>query len=118
MFAKFDKKPGGFVYNALQLWECQMILALELTAADGSGVAHHCIGWNGMALLDRPHNMIIEEMDRSHPKFARMVFDELYPTETYEEWKVVQAFAIAKISNKKTRTRRKRKRSAKTVEAK
>ena len=38
--------------------------------------------------------------------------------ETYEEWKVVQAFAIAKISNRKTRTTRKRKRSSKTVEAK
>ena len=112
-----DNKPGGVVYNLLQLQNCQMILALDLTAADGSGVAHHCIGWNGTALLDHPHNMIIKEMDRSHPKFARMVFDELYPKETYKEWKVVQAFAIAKISNKKTRTMRKRKRSAKTGEA-
>ena len=113
-----DNKPGGVVYNLLQLRECQMILALDLTAADGSGVAHHCIGWNGTALLDRPHNMVIEEMDRSHPKFARIVFDKLYPKETYEGWKVVQAFAIDKISNKKTRTTRKRKRSAKTVVAK
>ena len=68
--------------------------------------------------MDCPHNVIIEEMDRSHQKYARMVFDELYPKETYEEWKVVQAFAIAKISNKKTKTMRKRKRSAKTVKAK
>ena len=95
-----------------------MILALDLTAANRSAVAHHCIGWNGTALLNCPENMIIEEMDRSHPKFARMVFDELYPKETYEEWRFVQAFAIAKISNKKTRTIRKMKRSAKTVEAK
>ena len=118
MFAKFEEKPGGFVYNALQLRECQMILALDLTAANGSGVAHHCIGWNGTALLDPPHNIIIEEKDRSNQKYARMVFDELYPKETYKEWRVVQAFAIAKISNKKTRTMRKRKRSAKTVESK
>ena len=41
-----------------------------------------------------------------------MVFDKLYPKETYKDWRVVQAFAIANISNKKTRTRRKRKRSA------
>ena len=47
-----------------------------------------------------------------------MVFNELYPEETYKEWRVVQAFVIAKISNKKTKTMRKRKRSAKTVEAK
>ena len=80
-----------------------MVLALDLTAADGSRVAHHCIGWNGTALLDRPHNIIIEEKDRSDQKYARMVFDELYPEETYKEWRVVQAFAIAKISNKKTK---------------
>ena len=44
-----------------------------------------------------------------------MTFDKLYPKETYEEWRVVQSFAIAKICNKKTRTMRKRKRSAKIV---
>ena len=82
VFAKFDEKPGGFVYNALQLWDCQMILALDLTAADGSGVAHHCNVWNGTALLDRPHNIIIEENFRSDQKYARMVFDKLYPKET------------------------------------
>ena len=97
VFAKFEEKPGGFVYNALQLWERQMILTLDLIAADGSGVAHHCIGWNGTALLDRPHNIIVEEKDRSDQKYARMVFDELYPKETYKEWRVVQAFAIANI---------------------
>ena len=47
-----------------------------------------------------------------------MLFDELYPEETYKEWRVVQAFVIAKISNKKTRSTRKRKWSMKTVEAK
>ena len=36
VFAKFEEKSGGFVYNALQLWECQMILVLDLTAADGA----------------------------------------------------------------------------------
>ena len=95
-----------------------MVLALDLTAADRSRVAQNCIGWNGTALLDRPHNIIVEEKDRSDQKYARMVFDKLYPEETYKEWRVVQAFAIAKISNKKTKTMRKRKRSAKTVEAK
>ena len=27
-----DNKPGGVVYNLLQLWECQMKLALEMGA--------------------------------------------------------------------------------------
>ena len=61
---------------------------------------------------------LLKENDRSDQKYARMVFNELYPKETYKEWRVVQAFVIAKISNKKTKTVRKRKRSAKTVEAK
>ena len=47
--------------------------------------------------MDHPHNIIIEEKDRSDQKYARMVFDELYPEETYKEWRVVQEFAIAKI---------------------
>ena len=113
VYEKFDKKPGGFAYNVLQLRECQMVLALDPMMADGSGVAHHCIGWDGATLWDRLDNIIVNNTrDRSHPKFARMVFDKLYPKETYKDWRVVQAFAIANISNKKTRTRRKRKRSA------
>ena len=76
-----DIKPGGVVYKLLQLQKCQMILTLDLTAADGSRVAHHCIGWNGTALLDRPHNIIIEEKDRCDQKYARMLFDQLYPKE-------------------------------------
>ena len=77
VFAKFKEKLGGFVFNAIHLRKCQLVLALDLTVADGSGVAHHCIGWNGTALLDRPHNIIVEEKDRSDQKYARMVFDEL-----------------------------------------
>jgi len=113
VYADYDK-PGGVVYNLLQIRECQMVLALDLTAADGSGVAHHSIGWNGKALLDRPYNNIIEERDRSNSIHARMAFDELYPKETFKDWRIVHAFAIANIRNKKrkrsSRKRKKRKR--------
>ena len=103
-----DNKPGGVEYNLLRLRECQMVLALDLTLADGSGVAHHSIGWNGKALFDRPNNLIIEEKDRSDPKHARTTFDELFPKETFEDWRIVQAFVIAKLGNKDTRKLRKR----------
>ena len=109
-----DNKSGGVEYNLLQIRQCQMVLALDLTSADGSGVAHHSIGWNGKALLDRPYNNIIEERDRSNSIHARMAFDELYPKETFKDWRIVHAFAIANIRNKKrkrsSRKRKKRKR--------
>jgi len=107
-----DNKPGGVVYNLLQLRVCQMVLALDLTLADGSGVAHHSIGWNGKALFDRPNNLIIEEKDRSDPKHARTTFDELFPKETFKDWRIVQAFAMAKLGNKDTRKLRKRMRAS------
>ena len=69
-------------YNLIQLQECQIVLSCALTSADGSGVAHHTIGWNGKALLDRPHNTVIEEEDRSDKEHVRMVFNKLYPKET------------------------------------
>ena len=115
VFQNFINKPGGVEYNLLQLQKCQIVLALDLTRADGSGVAHHTIGWDGKALLDRPYNIVIEEKDRSDKIHARKVFDELYPKETFNDWRIKQAFAIAKLSNKNKEKmnsrRRKRKRS-------
>ena len=87
-----------------------MVLALDLIRADG--VAHHCIGWNGKALLDSDYIVIIEEEDRIKQIYARMAFDKLFPKETFKDWKIVQALVIAGLDNKKNRTFRKRKRSA------
>ena len=103
-----EDKSGGIEHNLLKLWECQMVLTCDLTRADGSGVAHHTIGWDGKALLDDPYNIVIEEEDRSNKERARMVFDELFPKDTFKDWRIVQAFAIAKLSNKHKDTRRRR----------
>ena len=115
VYQNFINMPGGVVYNLLQLRECQIVLALDLTRADGSGVAHHAIGWDGKALLDRPHNVVIEEKDRSDKTHARRAFGELWPKETFDDWRIVQAFAIAKLRNKhkeqkKARTRKRNRR--------
>ena len=110
VYQNFIDKPGGVEYNLLQLRKCQMVLALDLTRADG--VAHHCIGWNGKALLDSDYIVIIEEVDRINRIYARMVFDKLFPKETFKDWRIVQALVIAGLNNKKNRTFRKRKRSA------
>ena len=82
VYQNFIDMPGGVVYNLLQLRECHIVLALDLTRANGSGVAHHTIGWDGKALLDRPHNVVIEEKDRSNKIHARRAFGELWPKET------------------------------------
>ena len=71
-----------------------MVLSCDLTGADGSGVAHHTIGWNGKALLGHPQNIIIGEEDMSDKEHARMVFNKLYPKETFHSWRIVQAFDI------------------------
>lgn len=114
VYQNFIDAPGGVEYNLLKLRDCKMVLAFDLTRADGSGVAHHSIGWDGKALLDHPYNIIIEEKDRSDKIHARMPFNKLYPKETFEDWRIVHAFAIAKLSNKNkektTFRRRKRKR--------
>ena len=86
------------------------MLALNLTRADGSGVAHHAIGWDGKALLDRPHNVVIEEKDRSDKIHARRAFGELWPKETFDDWRIVQAFAIAKLRNKEKEQKKARSR--------
>ena len=41
-----------------------------------------------------------------------MAFNKLFPKETFKDWRIVQAFVIAGLNNKKNRTFRKRKRSA------
>ena len=110
-------KPGGVEYNLLQLRECQMVLTCDLTRADGSGVAHHAIWWDGNALLDDPYNIVVEEEDRSDKEHARMVFNELCPKDTFKDCRVVQAFVVAKLSNKHkddARRRRRKKRARAT----
>ena len=110
VYQTFIDKSGGVTHNLLQLRKCWMVLALDLTRADG--VAHHCIGWKGKALLDRDDIVIIEEEDRIKQIYAMMPFDELFPKETFKDWRIVQALVIAGLNNKKNRTFRKRKRSA------
>ncbi len=44
-----------------------------------------------------------------------MAFDKLFPKETFKDWRIVQAFVIAGLNNKKHRTFRKRKRSVKSL---
>ena len=62
--------------------------------------------------MDSDYIVIIEEVDRINRIYARMVFDELFPKETFKDWRIVQALVIAGLNNKKNRTFRKRKRSA------
>ena len=59
VYQNFIDKTGGVAYNLLQLRKCRMVLSLDLTRANG--VAHHCIGWNGKALLDSDYIVIIED---------------------------------------------------------
>ena len=66
--------------------------------------------------MDRPYNNIIEEKQRSNPIHARIAFDELYPGETFKDWRIVHAFAIANIRNKK-RKRSSMKRKKATMKA-
>ena len=69
--------------------------------------------------MDHPYNILIEEKDMSDKIHARKVFDELYPKETFNDWRIKQAFAIAKLSNKNkekmTSRRRKKKGRAATM---
>ena len=106
VYQRFCKEPGGFVFNALQLQQCQMVLVLDVTLPKGLGVAHHCVAWDGRTVWDCPHKIIVNNSsDRRTVESTRTVFKKLYPKKHYEKWNVVQAFAIAKLSDKRTRTR-------------
>ena len=71
----------------------------------GLGVAHHCVAWDGKTVWDHPHKIIVDNTsDRRTVEATRMVFEKVYPKKHYEKWNV--AFAIAKLSGKRTRTRR------------
>jgi hypothetical protein len=111
VYQDYIDDTGGVVYNLLQLRECKMVLSCDLTRADKSGVAHHAIGWDGKAFSDDPYNIVVEEEDRSDKERARKVFDELFPKDTFDDWRIVQAFVLAKLSNKHKDDARRRRRN-------
>ena len=90
-------KKGGLLFHLLQDSDCRLVIKVELTMRDGSGVANHFFAYDGTTLHDEPDSIIPSLDDRSKEEKCLSIFQQLFPKERFSNFRVTNVFELGSI---------------------
>ena len=87
------RKKGGILYHLLQDSDCRLVIKVELTMRDGSGVANHFFAYDGTTLHDEPDSIKPSRDDRKEEN-CLSIFQQLFPKERFSDFEVTNVFEL------------------------